>query len=340
MSTPSGGGADPYRKDDYGAEPGPTEYRLDDFDVPGGGHPGGPEATGDQTGYPTTGQPYGQPTNYGQPGYGQQGQQGYGQPGQPGYPASAPPGYPASAPPGSAPPYGQPGFGAPPPPPPKKSNVGLIVAIVAGVLVVLLCAGAIGGYFLLRPTTTPTTGPTASGGGNTGGGGAGPAGSNHTAPADGCSALDLTTFAAAIGGSLAGDTSPNPNPEKNSYGSSTKTTCTANYSAKSSSSGTNKLTVEMSFFNDKADAQSDYNIEINAADKVYGASNGVEVPGTGEKARKYRTPAGRLVLLVLDGNSVFDTEYSGPDSDQSSLQASNEAALLTLTQGAMRKTAG
>lgn len=340
MSTPSGGGADPYRKDEYGAEPGPTEYRMDDFDVPGGGHP---EQTGDQGGYPTTGQPYGQPTNYGQPGYGQPGgQPGYGQPGgQPGY--GQPPGYPASAPPGSAPPgspapYGQPGYGAPPPPPPKKSNTGLILGIVAAVVVVLVCIGGIGGFFLIQSanrTTTPTQGPTSG----TDGGGGGPAGSNHTAPADGCSALDLQAFASAIGGSLSTDSSPNPAPEKNTYSRYTKTNCTVMYTAKNGSSS-NKLTVEMSFFTDKSGAQRDYNIDISAADKVYGASTGVTVSGTGEQAKKYRTPAGRLVLLVIDGNAVFDTEYSGPDSDESSLQAANEAALLAITQGAMRKTVG
>ncbi len=330
MSTPSGGGADPYRKDEYGAEPGPTEYRLDDFDVPGGGHP---EHTGDQGGYPTTGQPYGQPPpNYGQQGYGQPGhaQPGYGQP--PGYPASAPPG---SAPPGSGAPYGPPGYGTPPPPPPQKSNTGLIIGIIVGAVVLLLCiGGGIGGYVLLQSpgSNPPSPGPTASGGG-------GPAGSNHTAPSDGCAALDLSPFASAIGGTLSTDTSPNPNPEKNTYGSYTKTNCTVMYTSKTGSSS-NKLTVEMSFFDDKSGALRDYNIDISAADKVYGASTGVAVPGTGEKAQKYRTPAGRLVLLVLDGNAVFDTEYSGPDSDETSLQDSNEAALLALTQGAMRKTVG
>ncbi|WP_163571663.1 hypothetical protein [Fodinicola feengrottensis] len=205
MSTPPGG--DPYRKDPYGNDPGPTEYRLEGFDVPG-------ESYGEQQPQdPTT---YAQPGGYGQPAQAS-GPPGYGQPasGPPGYgqPASGPPGgygQPASGPPGyGQPPFGQPGY--PAPPVQKRSSTGLIIGIVAGVLVLLLCIGAVGGYFLLRP----------------GGGTTVATGHQHTAPTDGCAPADFDAFAATFGLTKDTSTSPNPKPDLNNYGNTQGTTCRA-----------------------------------------------------------------------------------------------------------------
>jgi hypothetical protein len=331
MSTPPGG--DPYRKDPQGNDPGPSEYRLDDYDVPGGGQQ-------DQTGYgPPAG--YGQPAGYDQSGYGQP---GYGQPGygQPGYgspagypdPASAPPGYgaPASGPPGygqpvtgapgygapaSAPPgYGQPpGFGSPPPPP-KKSNTGLIIGVVAAVVVLLLCIAGVGGFFLIR-----------------GGAGGGP---QHTAPSDGCAPADLAAFTNTFGLSTDSSKSPNPASKVDKIGNTTETSCKGSYVNGDLDAD---VSMEISFHDSTSAASSDYDSEIRSSDSVYGA--GVTVPGVGQKAMKYKTSSGRLVLYVLDGNAVFDAEYFavGGDSDNSSQQAPHENALLTLSRTALTRTA-
>jgi hypothetical protein len=316
LSTPSGG--DPYRKDPPGNDPGPSEYRLDDYDVPGGGQPDqtgyGPPAGYDQTGgYDQSG--------YGQPGYGApaSGPPGYGQPvtGPPGYgqPVTGAPGYgaPASAPPG----YGQPpGFGAPPPPPPKKSNTGLIVGVVAGVVVLLLCLAGVGGFFLIR------------------GGVAG--GPQHNKPADGCAPADLATFANTFGLSLDSAKSPNPSAKSDTIGNTTNTACKGSYTKGDLDAD---VSMEIAFHDSGSAASSDYDSEIRSSNSVYGA--GVTVPGLGQKAMKYKTSSGRLVVYVLDGNAVFDAEYFavGGDSDDASQQAPHENALVTLSRTALTRTA-
>lgn len=178
MSSPPGppGGQDPYRKDE-----GPTEYRLEDWDVPGSYSAPGDPGVG----------PDGQQTNYGSPGYGPP-DQGYG---------PDPYGPPASAPPGSGPPdYG--GFG-PPPPPPKKSKTGLIIGIVAGCVALVLCAGVVvGGVIWFNSGSgggTPGSGPSSpsAGGGTSDPGGGGGAG-KHTLPNSPCTVMNDTPFRTAF----------------------------------------------------------------------------------------------------------------------------------------------
>jgi hypothetical protein len=312
--------------------------------------------------------------NYGDPGYGQQGGgyggDPYGQQPQPGYdqgygqptyggPASGPPGYgdPASAPPG----YGDqggfgpgPGYGAPPPPP-KKSNTGLIIGVIAGIVVLVLCLGGAGvfAYFQWGPPskTTVSSGgggaaPSASGGGNGGNsggssGGGAPAGTGitHKVPSDGCAPADMTTFAGTFG--LAPDTSKSPNPkaEVNRYSSSSTSRCTGSY-VKGDLDADVSLELSIHTGGDPTGAAlQDFNSEKSSGTSVYGAP--ITATGIGQQAVGFKTSSGRLVLYVLDGNTVVDAEYFavGGNSDDATQDKPHQAALTALAQSALNRTA-
>jgi hypothetical protein len=346
MSTPSGGGNEPY------GEPNRTEYRLEGFDVPGGGHPDATQNPG-APGYDQT-----QPGGYPDQGYqGQQGQQGYPDQGYPtqGYqdPASAPPGYgpPQSAPPGygpaSAPPgYGQPGFGDPgyaPPPPPKKSNMGLIIGLVGGVVAILLCVGLLGtGYLVFfnkpsPPTTgsSTTSGSTStSGSGSTGSSTTGGTGVTHKVPSTGCGPADLTTLQTTFGLS---PSSSKPTPEQSVSSSTSK--CSVEY--EKGSAGANHLLADVElnfeFSNDNSGAVSDFNTDQSVANDLhYTVEN---ITGVGAQAILVTTSSGRMEIYAVDANAVVDAEWFGYGSAASTVSKDSiVTALKTLANTALTRT--
>lgn len=316
MSTPGGpGGQDPYRK-----EEGPTEYRLEDWDVPGS--------------YNAPGEPDAQQTNYGSPGYG---------PPDGGY------GPPASAPPGSGPPdYG--GFG-PPPPPPKKSKTGLIIGLIAGGVALLLCGGAvIVGIVLFNrgDGTTTTTGspdPTSTAGSGstsgTGGGGAG----KHTLPTAPCTSFDATPFRTAFGYKV---DQGEPDSSKYNYISSTAS-CKYEYEAGDYSTNNHVSTsidIEASIAPSKS---TDGSTPDQSAKKDYDKDKGsttisgvpAAVAGVGSEAyiiSETKASGVDIEFGVLDGNSILTIKvHAYGDGSAALITSKVQPTLVSIAQASLTK---
>jgi hypothetical protein len=208
--------------------------------------------------------------------------------------------------------------------------------------VVLLGIVAATSFVVLRanPPSQQTAGPSQPAPSVVSTNGGGTVGATHTAPTDGCAPVDLKTFETTLKLQKETNTSPNPAAKVQKYGTTLiSSDCRGVYGSGDTS---NPFPVDVSMnitvytsSDPKALALKSFTDDTKSS--TYGPP--VQVPGVGEKATKFLSKAGNYELYVLDGNAIFDLEYSGLGIVDPKAGKAYEAALIVLAKTALSRTA-